>query len=698
MLGTSEILRRFLNPASVAIVGASDNSTQHSIPSLLASGLDVYLVNPRRDTVFGHRAYPDLASIGHPVDAVYSMVNAAASVAVVQEAASLGCGGVVVRAAGFAEMSAEGAAMQAIIADTARAAGIEVLGPNCNGFINVPGRAFVSGVPKLELREGGLGIVSHSGGMLTDVGNAGRARGIGFSALISTGNEAVTDLVDCVEYFIEDPQTKVIGLILESLRDADRFFVAADRALAAGKPIVALKLGRSSRGREVAKSHTGAVTGEPWVYDAVFRQHGVIAARDLTDFMERTSLFEQLPTDRRGAVSRLGVLTISGGAAASASDVAEEEGIELPEIASVADAVTAAVPHLRVFNPVDFTGFVHGKPEVFRSLVDAYVEAPEIDSLLLIWTVDPNSEAFSQSVTGPFAAAAASSAKPMLMTALDSSEIGEWAVDFARSGGVGLGRGLRATMRGIASMAEFDRARSSVRDDATAVAPLAQAAFETVATRDGRMLGFASAMDLLGRLGIPTSPYLIVGSGESAPDAGALPRADRYVVKLADVPHRSELGAVKVGVAADGIPAAVDDLREIARFHDVAATVVVQPMESIAGEVIVGFDRSSELGPLVVSGHGGILVELLGSLSARLAPIGAVEAGRMVSEFDQPGLLDGVRGQAPWDRDGLAKVIAAVSALASAAPWVQSLDINPLIWNGEGYRAADALVLVGSEN
>jgi acyl-CoA synthetase (NDP forming) len=688
----AEVLARFLNPQSIAVLGASEASRRFALPALLRSGIEVHFVNPRTPTVHGHPTVPDLESIGSRVDAVYSLVNARLSTEIIEHSGELVTAGVVVQAAGFAEAGADGARLQERLRSAVERHGIAVLGPNCNGFVNGHTGAFLSGVPRVTWSSGGLGVITHSGAVVTDLFHAAHARNIGLSSVISTGNEAVTDVVDYIDYLVADEATRVIGLVLESIRRPAAFFEAAERARAAGRPVIALRLGRSRRAREIARSHTGSIIGESWVYDAAFKQHGILLARDLNDLMDRALLFEQLAPEHWTAVSGLAAMTISGGAAALVSDIADAEGVALPTLESVAPQINAVLPNARTMNPIDFTGFVHGNKQAFTALVRAYGESPEVDTLLMVWMLDADNYSFSESVVEPYVELASEIEKPMVIAAVDDSGLDGWARELP-SRGIAVARGLRGAIRGFAAMAEFARMQErgrAIAPDRRAWAPRDVAAVDSTA---GPMLPFDEAMRLVRDLGVPVAPYAVIAPETSVArlDPGF---AGPYVVKLADIPHRTEIRGVRIGIDTTELAATVDDLRGLAASGGLPQTVVVQPQVSSEAEAFLGLDCTGELGPVLVFGLGGIFVEVLGRVTGRLAPISHADALDMLAEFDDVGLMDGVRGRAAWDRTELARILEAVSALG-ASEWVASLDINPLLVGGpDGYTAVDALVLL----
>jgi len=325
-------LERLLRPRSVAIVGANDRLPQSNNAHGFMAGADVeiFLVNPTRETLYGQRCHPSLAAIGQPVDAVLGLVNAERTVALVAEAIATGAGGVIAHAGGFGETGTAGAALEQQLVAHAVAGSLPVIGPNCSGYVDFNRRIKMSGAPPLPASAGGVALVTQSGSLLVSVATAGHDRRIGFGHVISTGNESVVDLTDCLEFLVDDPATRAICLVVEAIRRPQAFFAAAQRAARANKPIVALKLGRSERARRIASSHTGAIAGDAWVTEMALRQHGIGIARDIAELVDRVALFDQLPPARWSPVRGIAVATPSGGGAGLLCDVFADFDLPLP--------------------------------------------------------------------------------------------------------------------------------------------------------------------------------------------------------------------------------------------------------------------------------------------------------------------------------------------------------------------------------
>ena len=690
-------LERIFKARNVVVVGASETGlrARNAIQAMSNSGVSLHLVNRRGDRVLGretHRSLTELARQGVAIDVALVFTNGAAAVDVTAEAAALGAGGVIVNAGGFAEAGGDGVALQQRLVQAAGA--MPVIGPNCNGIV-APGLGLqlAGSPPGLPMAKGRLAFVTHSGATMMPMGNAGVERGIGFSYLVSTGNEAVVDMAEVVAYLATDASTSAICLLIETVRNPAAFFAAVDGAIAAGKPVLALKNGRSARGQAIARSHTGAVAGEAWIYASALRQHGVILANDLVDLADRAVLFDQVPRTRWTRAAGLAIASGSGGWVTMASDVCAEEGIDLPALDELHAQIQDVVPGATVVNPLDLTGAAMVDSKVMDGALRIFVGSPAVDTVLIQSSIGEGAESAIKVFAGPALDVAPLTDKLLIVGSIEGGAIGP-AMHTFRQQGIAVTRGLRATVRAIKAMAEFvnytPAAQQPARSDA-AVLPLPSGVLQHASA--GRMLGFAATMELLTSFGVPVAPYAVIAPSQQVPAPPTF--APPWVVKLADVPHRSDIGAVRLGVTPENFTQVVDELRALARRLGESPAVAVQSQYRITSELFVGMSGASDLGPFVVCGLGGIFVEVMKQVAGRLAPFDAIEAERLVREVNTSGVLDGPRGTPAWPKDKLASLLSAVGQLAvRCQPWLESLDINPLALTPDGIVAVDGLAIL----
>lgn len=698
---TPENLRRLLSPATVAVVGANEQlgMSNNAVRPMLAAGIDVQMVNPRRDEVYGRPALPSLSALGGPVDAVLALVNAQRSVDVLREAAELGCGGVVVAAAGFAEGGPEGERLQQELQDVAARSGLAVVGPNCSGFLNVRQRVNMFTGGQIELRPGAVAVVSQSGFLVRSALAAAQRRQLGVSLAVSSGNEAVCGLSDYVDVLAEDEGTAVICLVVEKVRDPARFFQAVAKARAHGTAVIALKLGQTDSARAIMQSHTGAIADEGWIYDLAFREHGVLRARDMDDLLDQAQLFAQLPREQWRPMRRAAMVTSSGGVAALATDLADGTDVQLPDLHELAPWVRERIPGAATLNPLDMTGFVMTDRAVMTELFSQYAGAEGVDVLLLCWWLGQDDEAWGRLLLEPFAEAGEQAVTPLVVTPLEAAALGDWTPGL-RDRGLCTGSGVESVYRAMTAMTTFvgqdGQATDRLRGPGLVGTP---APADLVEAPGGRIVAFGAAMELLRAAGLEVAPYVVVSEQDSeAPDVSLL--GERLVVKLADVPHRTELGAVAVGVAPADVPAQVRRMRLLAREHGVPATVAVQAMLVGQAEAFAGLEIGSELGSFALFGRGGVLVETAGGVSGRLLPLDEQAARELAEEVAGERVIAGLRGQRPWPGERVVECLLALSELwRQVGGWAASADVNPLIVTADGLVAVDALfVVTGPEN
>jgi acyl-CoA synthetase (NDP forming) len=682
-------LARLLNPISIAVVGASENlgMSNNAVLPMLEAGREVHLINPNRDSVYDRPTVPTLSDLGQPVDAVLSLVSAARSVGVVEDAAALGCGGVAVAAGGFAELGDEGVALQASLV-AAAGGSLAIVGPNCSGFMNVRTRANLFTGGRISLRPGPVAVVSQSGFLLRSCLAAGQQRQLGFGVAVSSGNEAVCGLPDYLDLFAGDPDTSVICLVIEKIRDGDAFLGAVDRARSAGKAIVALKLGRTDRSRDIMRSHTGAIADESWVYDLVLGQAGVVTARDIDDLLDQAQLLAQLPARRWRPVHGVVVMASSGGVAGVAADLSVEEDVGLADLSPLEGWVRERIPGEDAsLNPLDLTGFVMRDRDLLREIFSGYANADGVDALVLCWWAGEGDEGWAKTLLDPFAEVAAEVGIPLIVSPVEATAIGSWTEQY-RDHGLAFCRGLRSTFRALRAMGTAGITPSlGERLSVASSAPPPR----LVPSALGNMVSFADAMTLLSDAGIAVAPYVVLDDDvDDHPGIAAL--GDRLVVKLADVPHRTELGAVRVGVAPSEVADVCRELRALARTHAVPGTVAIQAMVQGHGEAFIGLQGATDLGPVLLFGRGGILLELARRVGGRLLPLPSGAAETLVAEV--AGDIAGIRGQTPWPLDPLASSVRAAGRLWEATgSWLASADLNPLIVTADGAVAVDALLV-----
>ena len=698
----AQAIGRLLRPASVAIIGASDKpgalgaSVLANLDRLRFPG-EVFLVNPNRAEIGGRACLKAIGDLPEGVDVAILAIPRASVLEAVNALALRKTGAAVIFSAGFAEGGPEGLAEQREIAAIAARSGMIVEGPNCLGLVN-----FVDGIPltfietpdiRLNGRPG-IGIVSQSGAIAAVVDTTLLARGLGLSFSISTGNEAASGVEDYVDYLIDDPHTRVIGMVVEQFRKPARFLKAARRCIAAGKPIVLLHPGRSSAARESAATHTGAMAGDYQVMKTSVERVGVILVETLEEFGDCLEL-----TARYGRIGGGGTAVVgeSGAFKALTLDLAEALALPLPPMTDEdsPNLRAALPPFVPVSNPVDLTAQSLVDPDLYRRTLAALLGDDRVETIVLgiIQT-----DAATCTLKFPSILSAITDLKPkkpIIIAGLDEgAPIPSAYVD-----------GLRAL--GIAYFPSTDRVMRAVsRLDERARRNLAVSGVEPT-TLTGLPGGPAvvpeyRAKDLLRQAGFTFPDGALATTPE---DACRIAREIGYPVVLKaqspDLSHKSDAGGVVVGLSDDVAVAKgwAELSANIARHRPgiVLDGVLVETMSPRGIELIVGARNDPEWGPVILVGFGGVQAEILKDvrlLAPDLTPEAIIgEIGRLKCA----ALLGGFRGAAPCDVGAVADIVGRLGRILRAEPSIREIDLNPVVVHPgrQGAIILDALMAVG---
>lgn len=680
-------LAAFLAPKSIALVGVPGDVTRPGARPLVFltkhgySGR-IYPVNPRRDEIGGLRAYPSLAALPEVPDTVWIGVPAGEVLGVFQEVERLKIANAVILTAGFGETDTGGRRRQAALREIAERAGITVLGPNMLGFINFWDRVPLtfSGSGGIDrLIAGPVGVASQSGALGGVVVNRAYDRRIGLSAMVSTGNEIGITVTECLEHFADDPRTEVVALIAEGIRDGEGFRRAAARLLEAGKPLVALKIGRSAAGRRNALTHTGALAGSEKAWHAVARQLGIIEVDTFEDLVEIAGFHAR---ERRPVGCRAGVLTTSGGASIMTADHLEARGFTVPRLdgATVAALGDALPDYARTRdNPVDVTA---GLPETLFARV------------LGVLTADPGLDVLVTAVTGAAGIERAQSvvrvsreaARPVVACWLGGSQT-EDGLAHLDTEGVAAFRSPRTAAAALASARDVAVARAAWRARRLPPAPA------PVALPPGRTLPYATLSALARRAGVPLVPEALVatpGEAERAARRLGFPIAVKLVAPA--LAHKTDAGALALGLTtAAEVRAAAAALLRRARSVRLEG-LLVQRMVPAGVEVLVGVTRDATFGPLLTIGAGGAATELLADVTVRPLSVTPEEIRAMLGEVRSLRALRGFRGSPPADVASLVRAVTGVARLAALlGDRLVSVEANPVIAGPRGAWAVDLL-------
>ncbi|MGB7949162.1 MAG: acetate--CoA ligase family protein [Candidatus Binatia bacterium] len=689
----------------LAIIGASDRNhyAVNIFKNLQAMGFDssrIVPINPSRPEVFGLKAYPSILEVPGEIPLAVIAVNNKTVASVVQEAGKKGVQAGVIFADGFAEGGDAGKQLQQQLTAAAKAAGIKLLGPNCMGFVSVRAKLGIWGgeLPK-NLRPGNIGCIFQSSGMMNLLINAGAKRDLGFHVCASGGNEIILNAADYLEYQADCPEIDVIATYIEDApKEPLRFAAALDRAVANGKAVLVLRAGRTERAKRNVIAHTGQLAGSAAAWDAFFEQRGAVIVHDLDDLIDTTALFAgakiRPDTHDRG----VGLMTISGGDCTLLCDIADQEGVPVPELSPETQEVlidSLDKPTL-LGNPLDVEDLQRINPEGFDRCLEKFFQEPKIDMLgvrlNLPQTLTPSSEKLYQKISE---LSAANHKRVFVLTRATEPPAEVW---YQRLNELQLTftGDYRKSLRAVSRLRKNEHDRTIGRFAAAARSgnPPARFSFES------GVVSYGATEKLLGACGIPLASATIAQSGREAAEA-----ADRLgypcVLKVvsADIPHKTEFGALRLGLEGkEAVLKAYDEMlaavKEKKPDVDIEGVLVQRQIKGV--ECLLGVSRDEQLGPTLVMGLGGIFVEILADVTIRVPPIDAAEARRALENLKGAKVFAGARGAPPADLHALADMAARLSWLAhDLRDDIAELDLNPVVVlpQGQGALAVDALLV-----
>jgi acyl-CoA synthetase (NDP forming) len=699
-----------VQPRSVAIVGATDrvSPARAVIESLGAIGFAgaIYPVNPKYQTVLNHICYPSIADVPEAPDVVVFSVRKTLIPDQLRHAVARGARAAVIYDSGFAELGAEGAALQEEIAGLCREAGMPVCGPNCMGILNPTARVttYKQTVMKPEGLAGNVGFVSQSGSVCIAI--LSDLRRFGISLSVSAGNEAVTRTVDYLDYLIDNPATKVIATFTETVREPERYVAALDRAAAAGKPVVVLKVGRSERTQRAITSHTGGLAGESRAFSELLRAHRAI---EVTDLDEMTEVLAVCQGERWPRGRRISVVTGSGGLAEMILDNATAAGLELPPLSSEERAEAESVIG-RITgdgNPFDAWGngdYAVNLPHAM-SVVD---KSPRIDAV--VYCADTGNEGILghpgrvlENVK-MLAAAAQKSTKPYYLMSSRPGVMNVEQVSALREHGLVQIGGTRQGLGAIDRVGRYMMPQPPLRRRAGASRPQ----LRDLLGSDGRrkVVNEFDAKRLLAAHGVAVSREARVATlAEAISAANALGYPVVLKALSDEIAHKTDLGLVALGAANRGI---ADDAELTRAFHALSQRMgnldppppdmafLVQEFVAGGVEVFAGVSRDPDFGLFLAFGIGGTAIEITRDFALRMLPLREGDAAAMIAEPHGAALLGPMRGRVGADVNSLVCTLEALADFAEQnSESIEEIDLNPIkaLPDGRGCIVVDALMV-----
>jgi len=694
-----DVLAKLLRPRSVAVIGASADPTKTAgrpVSQLLKRHFPgaIYPVNPKASRIAALTCYPNISSLPAVPDVAIVLLGAERAHEAVRELAAIGTGAAIVLASGYGEVGEEGARRQQQLIEVAGS--MRILGPNTIGLVNLTDNIVLSASGALETEHfaaGSIAVIAQSGGILGALLSRAAARGIGLSKLVATGNEADLELADFLDHLACDDATRVIALYIEAVRHPAKFRAAALKARDAGKPIVAFKIGRSEAGARAAVSHTGALAGSDRMYDAFFKQLGIIRAQTFGDLLDSAA---GLAAGRRLSSKRIGILTSTGGAGTLVADCLGAAGFDTPPPDTSTGAALRALHaggHAIIDrNPIDLT-LAGLQPELLSGTIKALLASPVYDALTII--VGSMSLAMPDLLANAIADCLPLSDKPVIAyLSPHAPEIG--AVLIKR--GVPAFSAPESCAVVLAAMLEAQQWRAQE----------IQAHTEPKNKADDLPAGSLDEVEakaLFAQYGIPGVPEKIVSCPAEA-QAAVRMLGGRVVLKVLsrDISHKTEVGGVATNVTAETAGEWLVSMSDTVAMKTGMRPqrFVVQQMIEDGTELILGMHRDP-LGTAILLGMGGITAELFNDTAMRLIPVAGWltrdEALVMVRGLSCWPLLDGFRGRPKADVEALVEAIVAFSRMvAQLGDRLVEAEINPLfvLSAGQGVRAADGLLVLAT--
>ena len=697
-----EQLKYLLRPSSVAVIGASrePHKIGHQVlKNLLKGGFPknrIYPINPHAEYILGLKCYPSVKDVPYPVDMAVIVVPARIVPKVLQECVEKGVKAVTVISSGFKEIGR--VEEERKLVEIARKGDMRLLGPNVVGVCDTIKSMNASFCQDLPYR-GDIAFITQSGALGIALVGWTKLKRIGLSDLVSIGNKADIDEVDLIEFFGEDPYTKVITLYLEGITRGREFLQIA-RKVSKKKPIIMLKAGKAERTVAAIKSHTGSLAGSDIAYEAVFKQAGVIRAPTFPDLFDWAIAFSSLPLPEGDNVI---ILTNGGGAGVMATDEAELRGLKLMDIPEdLAEKLKEFMPPFgSVFNPIDLTGMA--TKEWYRGSLEVLLADPRVHSVVVIYCHTAQTEPREIGDAILEAVKSTGREKPVIASFIGGEECYEECERLTAEGIPCYESPERAivALSMLYKYRDFTRRKETVPPIFAVNIEKAQRVLEVAKEEGRKILTPYESAAIVKAYGIPVPEQ---GLAKNEEEAVKIAERIGYPLVLSiespDILHKTEVGGVKVGIEnAEEVVKAfreiINNVSEKAPHADIRG-IVVRKMAPPSREVIIGMHRDPIFGPMLMFGSGGILVELIKDVSFRAVPLTVEDAYEMIKETKAYSLLKGFRGMPEADIDKIVEIMLRIARLANDFPEIADIDLNPVFVyeKGKGCLAADIKIVL----
>jgi acyl-CoA synthetase (NDP forming) len=690
------MLDSLFNPKAVAIIGASTKQFHignRIVKNLLDFGYkgQIYPINPKADEIRGVKAYGSILDVPTDVDVVHMVIPAKYVPQAIDDCGQKGVKFVILNGGGFAEVGPEGAAIQEDCLTRARKHGIRIFGPNCQGVINSdPNVRAYCNFTFTQPDPGTISMVALSGGVAEVIHQAFSELGIGTRMYASNGNACDITIPDVLQYYGDDEGTRVIVLYVEGLREP-QMFLEVCREVAAKKPILAMKAGRTMEGAKAAASHTGGLAKEDVATDAIFDKTGVLSFRDEGELCQAAIAFSSQPIPRG---NRVGMITNTGGPAVIATDVFVNGGLEIPTLSERAKATLTEklYPEATIGNPVDV--LATAEAEHFRAAMDVMLDEEQIDSLYINFVTPFFVD--TEGIAKEIVEVNKQSRKPIICNLMTDKR--QWAgtMRILLDGGVPCYSFPGTAARALVALTRFHEIRSREIGQVTTFDDVdrdnAQRILQRARGAGRKFLSAAEVYELLGAYGIAVADWRVVSTAGEAEKAAA--EIGFPVVIKADseaILHKSDKGGVALNLRHnDSVRRVLKEMQE--RFQAADLRFLVQKYLPGGKEVVAGAKIEQGLGHLIMFGMGGVYVEVMKDVVFKLAPVTTVEARDMLSSIRAAPLLKGVRGEKGVDEDGIVEIIQRLSQLVTDLPTIKELDLNPIVAYEDRVSVVDARI------
>ena len=685
MIGWAE---KLLNARHVAVIGAS--ATEGKLGYLFMQNLvnaypgTIYPINPKQDSILGLKSYPSVQDTPYPADLAVLTTPPGAAPQVIEQCVAAGVGTTVIISGGFAEIGAAGLALQESVADVAGQGNIRLLGPNCFGVINTHlglNASLGLGLPE----KGGVSLITQSGAYGMAAFTRSKLGEIGFAKVIAPGNKIDIDEVELLSFLRDDPDTRVVAMLIESISGGRALFEEINRTTAT-KPVVILKTGRTESGQRAAASHTAALADDYAVAAAALRQAGAHLVTDGQTLLDAAAALDKQPAP---GGKRVAIITNSGGTGVELTDLLTDHGLEVPALSpGLQQKIRALLPEQgSAVNPIDVTTQWHRFAEMYGSVIRLLTDCTEVDIILpvLLQRSALMPEVSARVIREYQSAKAENRDKPIHVCWVAGPEADPNKTKL-QAGDIPVHPWPLRTVKAIAACLG---SKNRMIESGSSKQPRPEA------LEAGTWVPADIAFSVLQEQGISCAPWHYV---TGVAQLGALGKELVYpqVIKAIrpDLLHKSDAGAVRLGISSAQHLLSTAQEMEATFGH---GPYLVQQQITAGTELLLGATRSDNFGPVITFGIGGTLVEVFKDIALRLAPVSVATARDMLDEITGQQLLDGYRGSVQVDREALAELIAGFSRWIDAADWIEQVDMNPVIANGSDFSVVDVRILASDE-